>query len=80
MVRTLIYSQNPSRVQKWVNIVSQRFDFDQIIPAHFDVISATPKEFAEAFRFLEDETIDAFPENDMARGLKPIADIALKRL
>mmetsp|Transcript_33693 Transcript_33693/g.77749 ORF Transcript_33693/g.77749 Transcript_33693/m.77749 type:complete len:478 (-) Transcript_33693:233-1666(-) len=82
VVRTLIYAQNPARVQKWVDeIVDGQWDFDQIVPAHFEApISATPKEFAAAFRFLKDDNIDAFPKNDLARGLKPIADIALKRL
>ena len=91
VVRTLIYAQNPARVQTWVDQIvdgsnnnnnnHQGWDFDQIIPAHFEApIPATPQEFAAAFRFLQDDTIDAFPKNDLARGLKPIADIALKRL
>ena len=83
VVRTLIYGQNPDRVQRWVDrIVDDRrgWDFTQIIPAHFEApIAATPKEFATAFQFLQDDTIDAFPIKDLARGLKPIADIALKR-
>ena len=91
VVRTLIYSQNPSRVKEWVDTIlgngrdgndeSEGWDFEQIVPAHFEApIAATPKDFARAFRFLEDSSIDAFPNNDLARGLKPIADIALKRL
>lgn len=82
VVRTLIYAENPARVQNWVDqIVDGRWDFQQIVPAHFEApIAATPKEFAAAFRFLRDDTIDAFPKNDLARGLKPIADIALNRL
>jgi hypothetical protein len=85
VVRTLIYAQNPARVQQWVDQIvdekKQGWDFEQIIPAHFEApIAATPKEFAAAFQFLQDDTIDAFPTNDLARGLKPIADIALKRV
>jgi len=104
VVRTLIYSQNPSRVKEWVDTIvgngvandgndndsesstststsNGGWDFEQIVPAHFEApIAATPKDFAGAFRFLEDGSIDAFPKNDLARGLKPIADIALKRL
>ncbi len=76
VVRTLIYSQNPARVQNWVDRVAQ-WDFEQIVPAHFEApIQATPKDFAAAFRFLQDDSIDAFPKNDLARGLQPIADIA----
>ena len=80
VVRTLIYAQNPTRVQQWVNRV-ERWDFEQIVPAHFEApVAATPKEFSRAFSFLQDDSIDAFPKNDLARGLQPIADIALKRL
>lgn len=80
VVRTLIYAQNPSRVREWVDRVSDRWYFEQIVPAHFEApIKASPKEFQRAFAFLEDESIDAFPANDLARGLKPISDIALRR-
>ena len=57
--------------------------FSQIIGfslslAHFEApIAANPTEFRRAFAFLEDDTLDAFPPNDLARGLKPIADLAL---
>jgi hypothetical protein len=81
VVRTLIYAQNRSRVGEWVDEVVERWDFDQIIPAHFEApITATPRDFANAFLFLKDDTVDAFPENDLARGLRPIADVALKVL
>jgi len=78
VVRTLIYAQNPKRVKEWVDKVSSRWQFEQIIPAHFEApIKASPDEFKRTFRFLEDDSIDAYPEKDLARGLKPIADIAL---
>lgn len=78
VVRTLIYAQNPGRVKEWVERVSSRWEFEQIIPAHFDApVKATPDEFKRAFAFLDDDAVDAFPENDLARGLKPIADLAL---
>ena len=32
-------------------------------------------DFERAFAFLDDDTIDAFPANDLARGLRPIADV-----
>jgi len=81
VVRTLIYAQNPTRVQEWVDRVTDgKWDFEQIIPAHFDApIPAKPKDLANAFRFLKDDTIDAFPYNDLARGLKPIANLATKK-
>ena len=80
VVRTLIYAQNPARVQSLVDRVSQ-WEFDQIVPAHFEApIVAKPNDFSAAFRFLQDPSIDAFPKNDLARGLQPIADISLKKL
>jgi hypothetical protein len=81
VVRTLLYAQSPNEVQRWVDRVVTRWEFQQIVPAHFEApISASRVEFQKAFRFLQDDTIDPFPANDLARGLKPIADIALKRL
>ncbi|KAL7535625.1 hypothetical protein ACHAXR_006624 [Thalassiosira sp. AJA248-18] len=78
VVRTLLYAQDPKRVRQWVDRVSNKWAFEQIVPAHFDApITATPSEFKMAFAFLEDDTIDALPANDLARGLKPIADLAL---
>ena len=79
VVRTLLYAQNPREVRRWVDRVASRWDFQMIIPAHWEApIMAGPADFKGAFRFLEDDTIDAFPINDMKRGLKPIADIAVK--
>jgi hypothetical protein len=81
VVRTLLYAQDPKRVKSWVNRVASRWNFDSIVPAHWDApIAAGPEDFQKAFRFLDDSTIDPFPENDLKRGLKPIADIALKTL
>jgi len=80
VVRTLLYAQDPKRVREWVERVSKRWEFEQIVPAHFDApIKATPAEFSQAFAFLDDDGADAFPAADLARGLKPIADLALGR-
>jgi hypothetical protein len=81
VVRTLLYAQDPRQVKSWVDRVASRWNFESIVPAHWQApITAGPEEFKKAFRFLEDDSIDAFPENDLKRGLKPIADIALKTL
>lgn len=81
VVRTLLYAQDPRRVKSWVDRVANRWNFDSIVPAHWEApITAGPDDFKKAFGFLEDDSIDAFPENDLKRGLKPIADIALKTL
>ena len=79
VVRTLIYAQDPARVKRWAERVATRWDFDQVVPAHWEApIHASKKDFEKAFAFLEDGSIDAFPANDLARGLKPIANIFLR--
>jgi len=80
VVRELLYAKNPTSVRRWVDRVSGRWDFQKIVPAHFEApIVANSADFRRAFEFLEDNTIDAFPANDLARGLKPIADLVLGR-
>ncbi len=80
-MRTLLYAQDPAAVRRWVDAVARRWQFEQIVPAHFEApIRASPSEFARAFAFLEDERIDAFPAGDTARGLRPIARIASSAL
>jgi len=79
VVRTLLYAQNPPRVRVWVDAVSSRWDFTSIVPAHWEApIASSPEDFRRAFRFLEDPSLDAFPENDLARGLAPIAKLVIK--
>lgn len=36
VVRTLLYSQNPREVRRWVDRVSGRWEFERIIPAHWE--------------------------------------------
>eukprot|EP00588_Corethron_pennatum_P020653 CAMPEP_0194313946 /NCGR_PEP_ID=MMETSP0171-20130528/10775_1 /TAXON_ID=218684 /ORGANISM="Corethron pennatum, Strain L29A3" /LENGTH=455 /DNA_ID=CAMNT_0039069123 /DNA_START=1 /DNA_END=1368 /DNA_ORIENTATION=+ len=80
VVRTLLYANDPGEVQNWVDRVSKRWDFVRIIPAHYEApITAGPDDLRLAFRFLEDETMDAFPKKDLERGLKPIADLVLRK-
>ena len=75
VVRATLFSQDPKRVRAFVDRVCASWDFDKVVPAHWaGPVNAGPAEFARAFRFLEDPTLDAFPEGDMKRGLKPIAD------
>ena len=81
VVRTLLYAQNPTKVKEYVERVYNRWDFEQIVPAHFTApIKATRDDFKRAFAFLDDDAMDAFPKNDLARGLRPIADLALDKL
>ena len=79
VVRSLLYSQNPQAVRAYVDRVTAKWDFERVVPAHWEgPIDAGPNEFRDAFRFLEDPTIDPFPKADMARGLQPIADLVVK--
>jgi Domain of unknown function (DUF4336) len=52
ILRTLILNRAPTQTIDWVDRVAQ-WDFQQIIPCHFDApIAATPQEFRAAFQFL----------------------------
>lgn len=53
ILQTLILNRAPAQTIAWVDRVSQ-WDFEQIIPCHFDApIAATPSEFRAAFDFLK---------------------------
>lgn len=60
ILQTLILNRAPTQTIAWVDRVAQ-WDFEQIIPCHFDApISTTPAEFRSAFDFLDrDPTLDA---------------------
>ena len=81
VVRALIYAQNPARVQEWVDRVGdRRWEFEQIIPAHWEApVRATQSDFSRAFAFLGDDSLDAFPTNDLKRGIKPLADAFVRQ-
>ncbi|KAL7538647.1 hypothetical protein ACHAWF_006158 [Thalassiosira exigua] len=81
VVRTLLYAQDPRKVKEWVERATERWDFETIVPAHWEApIAAGPGELRNAFRFLEDETVGAFPEEDLRRGLRPLAELASNAL
>lgn len=53
ILQTLILPQAPRQVIGWADRVAS-WDFDQIIPCHFDApIAASPREFRQVFAFLE---------------------------
>ena len=80
VVRTLLYAQNPNAVRRWVAAVSSRWDFERVVPAHWEApLACSPGDFKRAFAFLDDDAIDAFPEGDLKHGLQPVADIVLKK-
>ena len=79
VVRTLLYAQDPAAVRRWVATVRARWDFERIVPAHWQApLACTPDDFERAFAFLDDDAIDAFPPGDLARGLAPVADVVLR--
>ena len=79
VVRTLLYAQDPAAVRRWVAAVRARWDFERIVPAHWQApLPCTPDDFERAFAFLDDDAIDAFPPGDLARGLAPVADVVLR--
>lgn len=47
-----------------------------VIPAHWDgpVENVRVEDFLAAYRWLDDQSLDTFPEADMARGLQPVID------
>ena len=60
--------------------MSSRWDFERVVPAHWEApLACSPGDFKRAFAFLDDDAIDAFPEGDLKRGLQPVADIVLKK-
>lgn len=78
VVRSLLYAQDPASVRKWVDTITGKWDFKRVIPAHWEgPVDANTVEFRAAFAFLEDPALDPFPEADMRRGLKPIADLVV---
>jgi Domain of unknown function (DUF4336) len=63
ILRTLILNRAPTQTIDWVDRVAQ-WDFEQIIPCHFDApIAATPQEFRAAFHFLNHSLNGSSPAN-----------------
>jgi len=78
VVRSLLYSQDPTSVREWVDTITAKWDFERVIPAHWEgPIDTNPEQFRAAFTFLEDPGADPFPEPDLRRGLQPIADLVI---
>ena len=74
VVRTFIYERTPDETREWVQRIAQ-WRFNKIIPAHLDApIKAGPKEFVEAFGFLDKPTSNPLPAGDM-RPLNAISKL-----
>ena len=53
ILQTLILNRDPQKAIAWADRVAS-WDFKMIVPCHFDnAIAATPKDFRQAFNFLE---------------------------
>ncbi len=57
ILQTLIFNREPERVLTWVDQVTQ-WNFRRVIPCHFDApVTATPRQFSQAFDFLRSEPL-----------------------
>jgi len=66
----LILDREPRRTLEWVDRIATRFDFKRVIPAHLaNNVSATPKEFREAFEMLESTPQSPKPQRPLPEDL-----------
>jgi hypothetical protein len=68
ILQTLILNRDPQQVIAWADRVAS-WDFKMIVPCHFgNAIAATPKDFRQAFSFLEKSptvpAVENLPEED----------------
>lgn len=65
ILQTLILNRQPQETLDWANRVAS-WDFERIIPCHFDgAIATNPREFRQAFSFLEKHSdVTLLPEAD----------------
>ncbi|KAL0450496.1 UNVERIFIED_CONTAM: hypothetical protein Slati_1606000 [Sesamum latifolium] len=55
IVKTLVFSKVPEKVQDWIDRIARDWRFKRIIPAHFAApINVSRSEFLAAFAFLDD--------------------------
>jgi hypothetical protein len=74
ILRTLILNRAPTQTIAWVDRVAQ-WDFQQIIPCHFDApIAATPAEFRAAFQFLDNSLNNSLDHSSPVNRDLPRAD------
>ena len=65
VLQTLILNRAPRETLDWVDQVAS-WDFERIVPCHFDrAIDCSPREFRQAFSFLEKHSpVNSLPEDD----------------
>jgi len=68
----LILDREPNKTLDWVRRITDRFDFDHIIPGHLNnYVQAGPKEFSQAFDVLRSNPNEGvvFPQRALAEDL-----------
>lgn len=80
ILQTLILIQAPQQTIAWANRISQ-WEFQRIIPCHFEApIAANPRQFRQAFAFLEQSSSNSAGLSDSDQPL-PVEDFEfLKQL
>lgn len=76
ILQILIFPQAPEQTLKWADRVA-KWQFQRIIPCHFDApIAADPRQFRQAFTFLEQDSISS-SSFDYSNQLLPQEDFGL---
>ena len=73
IVQCTILNRDPKVTLEFVDAVARDFPFRKIVPAHFEPVDATPREWCEAFNFLRKTPLGG-------RGELPDADLAFLRM
>lgn len=63
LLQTLIFNRAPRQTIDWVNQVAN-WNFQRVIPCHFQPIAADPQQFQQAFAFLKSQSVDNLPWED----------------
>lgn len=79
ILQTLILPQAPKTVLNWAEKVA-KWDFQRIVPCHFDSpIEAGPRQFRQAFAFLEKQPLTGLSSFGRENQLLPQEDFAFLR-
>jgi hypothetical protein len=79
ILQALILNRAPRETLHWADRVA-RWEFQRIIPCHFDApIEAGPRQFRNAFAFLEQKSDERSPSSEQVSYLLPSEDFQLLR-
>mmetsp|Transcript_11526 Transcript_11526/g.31413 ORF Transcript_11526/g.31413 Transcript_11526/m.31413 type:complete len:502 (+) Transcript_11526:120-1625(+) len=69
VVETLVFSKVPATTRRWVDSICNNWDFNKVIPCHFDgPIPAKPADVKRAFTFAYEMTEDLDEESKPAKN------------